>query len=184
MEIKILDLIQRLRTPFIDSVMCFITSLGNAGMIWIFLTVVLLLIPRTRKSGAILMTALIFDLVLCNGILKNVFARVRPCDVNTAVQLLIPRPNDYSFPSGHTAASFAATAALFLAGEKKLWKPALVLAMLIAFSRLYLYVHYPTDILGGILVGTVCGYGGMLWYGSDSKREEDSTKEIYKNDTK
>lgn len=162
MEIKLLDLIQKLRTPIGDSVMCFITSLGNAGMIWIILAIVLLLFSKTRKSGMILMTALILDMVLCNGILKNVVARVRPCYVNTAVQLLIPRPYDYSFPSGHTAASFAAVTALFFAGENKLWKPALVLAMLIAFSRLYLYVHYPTDILGGILVGTVCGYVGML----------------------
>ena len=106
------------------------------------------------------MAALILDMILCNGILKHVFARVRPCDVNTTIQLLVPRPSDYSFPSGHTAASFAAVAALFFAGQKKLWKPALVLAVLIAFSRLYLYVHYPTDILGGIIVGVLCGYIG------------------------
>lgn len=162
MEIKILDLIQRIRTPIGDYVMCFITNLGNAGMIWILFAVVLLLLPRTRKSGAVMIMALILDVILCNGILKNVFARARPCDVNTAVQLLVPRPDDYSFPSGHTAASFAAVSALFFAGEKKIWKPALMLAVLIAFSRLYLYVHYPTDILGGILVGTVCGYAGML----------------------
>lgn len=105
--------------------------------------------------------ALILDAILCNGILKNAFARVRPCDVNPAVDLLISRPEDYSFPSGHTAASFAAVSALFFAGEKKLWKPALLLAVLIAFSRLYLYVHYPTDVLGGIAVGVICGYAGM-----------------------
>lgn len=156
-----MDLIQGIRTPIGDHVMCFISSLGNAGMIWMVLAVVLLIIPKTRKSGMIVMAALVFDVVLCNGILKHVFARVRPCDVNTAVKLLVPRPNDYSFPSGHTAASFAAVAALYFAGEKKLWKPALVLAVLIAFSRLYLYVHYPTDILGGILVGIACGYAGM-----------------------
>ena len=160
MEIKILDLIQTIHTPIGDTIMCFLTSLGNAGVIWIVLTIVLLLIPRTRKTGCIVMTALLLDLILCNGILKNAVARIRPCDVNTAVQLLVPRPEDYSFPSGHTAASFAATAALFFAGEKKLWKPALVLAVLIAFSRLYLYVHYPTDILGGMLVGIFCGYAG------------------------
>ena len=106
------------------------------------------------------MAALVLDVILCNGVLKHVFARVRPCDVNTTIQLLVPRPSDYSFPSGHTAASFAAVAALFFAGQKKLWKPALVLAVLIAFSRLYLYVHYPTDILGGIAVGVLCGYIG------------------------
>lgn len=105
--------------------------------------------------------ALILDVILCNGILKNLVARVRPCDVNTTVQLLIPRPEDYSFPSGHTAASFATTAALFFAGKKKkLWIPALGLSVLIAFSRLYLYVHYPTDVLGGLLVGILCGWIG------------------------
>lgn len=108
------------------------------------------------------MAALVLDVILCNGILKPLFARVRPCDVNTTIQLLVPRPSDYSFPSGHTAASFAAVTALFFAGEKNLWKPALVLAVLIAFSRLYLYVHYPTDILGGIAVGVICGYVGMV----------------------
>lgn len=142
--------------------MCFITKLGNGGVIWILLTVVLFLIPKTRKTGMVMMAALVLDVILCNGILKHIFARMRPCDVNTTVQLLIPRPHDYSFPSGHTAASFAAVGAIFFAGETKLWKPALVLAILIAFSRLYLYVHYPTDILGGILVGTACGCAGML----------------------
>ena len=160
MEIEILNAIQGLRTPITDRIMCAVTSLGNVGMIWILLAVVLLVLPKTRKSGCIVMAALVLDMILCNGVLKHVFARVRPCEVNTTIQLLVPRPSDYSFPSGHTAASFAAVAALFFAGQKKLWKPALVLAVLIAFSRLYLYVHYPTDILGGIVVGVLCGYIG------------------------
>lgn len=162
MEIEILNAIQGLRTPIADHIMCAVTSLGNVGMIWILLAVVLLALPKTRKSGAIVIAALILDMIVCNGILKPLFSRVRPCDVNTAIQLLVPRPSDYSFLSGHTAASFAAATALFFAGEKKLWKPALVLAVLIAFSRLYLYVHYPTDILGGIAVGVICGYAGMI----------------------
>lgn len=159
-EFRILDFIQGMQTPVGDAVMCFITKLGNAGMIWIVLAVILLLIPKTRKTGIIILAALCIDLVVCNGILKNLFARIRPCDVNTQIQLLIARPDDFSFPSGHTAASFAAVAALYFSGERKLWKPALVLACLIAFSRLYLYVHYPTDILGGILVGIAAGYIG------------------------
>lgn len=169
-ELMTLDWIQNIRTPVGDAVMCFITKLGNAGMIWIVLAVILLLIPKTRKSGLVMMAALCIDLVVCNGILKNLFARIRPCDVNTQIQLLIARPDDFSFPSGHTAASFAAVAALYFSGERKLWKPALILACLIAFSRLYLYVHYPTDILGGILVGIAAGYAGnaiiqqcMMW---------------------
>lgn len=141
-----------------------ITKLGNGGMIWILLTVILLLIPKTRKSGAALLAALCVDLILCNGILKNLVARTRPFDVNTGIQLLIAKPADFSFPSGHTAAAFAAVTALWLckqrAGKWLLWKPALLLAAVIAFSRLYLYVHYPTDILGGILVGAAAGYAG------------------------
>lgn len=159
-EIRILDWIQSIRTPTADILMCFITKLGDAGIIWILLAVILIFIPKKRKSGMMLAAALCVEVLLCNGILKNLFCRIRPCDMNTSIQLLIARPNDFSFPSGHTAASFAAVAALYLAGEKKIWKPALVFAVFMAFSRLYLYVHYPTDILGGIIVGTAAGYIG------------------------
>ena len=153
MELKILDWIQTIHTPIVDAFMCFITSLGNVGAIWIVLAVVLIAIPKTRKSGIIVAAALIIDVVLCSGILKNVFRRIRPFDVNTAIQVLITKPRDFSFPSGHTSASFAAATALYLAKERKLFIPTLVLACLIAFSRMYLYVHYPTDILGGLLIG-------------------------------
>lgn len=160
MEIHILDLIQNLRTPLGDIIVPFITRLGDAGILWIILTVILLLIPKTRKTGIILTAALLVDLVLCNLLLKNLVARTRPFDVNTAVQLLVAKPKDYSFPSGHTAASFASVTALYLAGEKKMWKAAFVLAVLIALSRLYLYVHYPTDIIGGVIFGSLSGYMG------------------------
>ena len=142
-EWMILDGLQKIHTPVPDALMCFITGLGNAGILWIGICVLLLLLPRYRKAGVLLGAALLVDVILCNGLLKHLFARVRPCEINTAVQLLIPRPADFSFPSGHTAASFAAVTALFLAGEKRLWKIALPVAPLIAFSRLYLYVHYP-----------------------------------------
>lgn len=159
-ELNILDWIQTLHTPFLDKIMAFITRLGDAGIIWIVLSIVLLLIPKTRKSGAVMVAALVVDVLLCNIVLKNLVARTRPYDVNTGVHLLVAKLHDYSFPSGHTAASFASVTALYLAGEKKLWKFALVLACLIAISRLYLYVHYPTDILGGILFGVISGYLG------------------------
>lgn len=160
MEIEILNMVQGMRTSLLDVFMSNITKLGNAGIVWIVLTIVLLFIPKTRKSGLILAVALIVDLILCNGILKPFIARTRPFDVNTAIQLIVAKPHDYSFPSGHTAASFTAVMALYLAGEKKMWKVSLVLACLIAFSRLYLYVHYPTDILGGIVTGAIAGYIG------------------------
>ena len=115
---------------------------------------------KRKMISKIMAAALIMDLLICNVAVKNLVARTRPYDVNTSVQLLVAKLHDYSFPSGHTAASFASVTALYLAGEKKLWKPALVLACLIAVSRLYLYVHYPTDVLGGMVFGILAGFAG------------------------
>ena len=160
MELRFLDFLQTIHTPLLDKILAFITSLGNVGIIWIVLAVVLLILPKTRKAGIIVAAALLMDLILCNFILKNLVARVRPYDVNTAIAILIKKPLDFSFPSGHTAASFAAMTALFLAKMKKAWIAALILAVLIAFSRLYFYVHYPTDVLGGAVVGVLSGIIG------------------------
>ena len=160
MEIKILDMIQNLHTTVGDHFFIGITKLGDAGIFWIILTLLFLIIPKMRKTGIIMAAALIMDLLICNVAVKNLAARTRPYEVNTSVQLLVAKLHDYSFPSGHTAASFASVTALYLAGEKKLWKPALVLACLIAASRLYLYVHYPTDVLGGMIFGILAGFAG------------------------
>jgi len=148
------------RNGFLDMLMPIITKLGSGGMIWIALAIVLLITRRYRWAGAAMLFALALDVVVSNIILKPLVARIRPCDVNTAVQLLIARPTDYSFPSGHTAASFAATFALYFS-RKKLWIPAIGLAVLISFSRLYLYVHYPTDILAGVMIGIIMGFLGF-----------------------
>lgn len=154
-ELQILDLIQQMRNGWLDHVMVWITTLGNAGIIWIVTGIALLISKKHRKTGLLLLAALAAEIVLCNGILKHLAARTRPCDINSAVQLLIARPTDYSFPSGHTGASFAAAGVLLLRKEKGRYA-AVILAALIAFSRMYLYVHYPTDILGGIAVGSLC----------------------------
>lgn len=159
-EFAVLDFIQTLRTPIGDFFWPAITVLGNGGIFWILLTIALLVNKKTRKSGWILMAALLVDLILCNGVIKNAVARSRPFTINSSIQLLINQPKEFSFPSGHTAVSFTAVTALFLAKEKILWKIALVLAVVIAFSRLYLYVHFPTDILGGVIVGVIAGVVG------------------------
>lgn len=153
-------MIQNLHTTVGDHFFIGITKLGDAGIIWIFLTILLLILPKMRKYGLAMLVGLCIDVIVCNGLLKNLVARTRPCDVNTAIQLLISHPTDYSFPSGHTAASFTAVAALYFSGDKKIWKAAIVLGILIAFSRMYLYVHYPTDILGGALIGIFSGFVG------------------------
>ena len=161
-EITVLDGIQNIfKSGFRDTVFPIITLLGNAGIFWILFSLALVIIKKTRPLGIAMMLALILDVILCNGILKPLVARTRPYELNTAVQLLIKTPSDFSFPSGHTAASFAAASSL-LYSKSKLWIPAMILAAVIAFSRLYLYVHFPTDILGGIIVGFICGYLGVL----------------------
>ena len=159
-ELTFLNALQALRTPALDGVMRFFTHLGDSGFVWLALTALLLAFRRTRRAGWVLAAALLFDAVLCNILLKPMVGRIRPCDVLTEVELLIPRPEDFSFPSGHTAASFASVTALWLAGKKRWAMAALPLAVLIAFSRMYLCVHFPTDILGGAVLGTACGWLG------------------------
>ncbi len=156
-EFAILDFIaEHMHTEALDQVMKFITSLGNAGAVWIALTAVLLLIPRCRKIGKACALALILMLFTGNLGLKPLVQRLRPYQVLEGIELLIAEPHGYSFPSGHSFSSFAAATAVFI-GSRRLGIPALILAALIAFSRMYLYVHFPTDILGGMVLGIACG---------------------------
>ena len=180
-EFAILDWIQaNLRNPIMDLLMPAITTLGNSGLIWIILAGILILMPKYRKVGVAVMAGLVLEVVCCNLVLKPLVARIRPCDVNTAVQLLIARPGDFSFPSGHAGASFAAASALYFS-RNRLWVPSLMLAVLIAFSRLYLYVHYPTDILAGALLGVMTGWVGnwvSIYAGDVIKRRRDAGKHV------
>lgn len=159
MELKILDWIQIIHVSWLDKLMVGITTLGNGGIIWIVSAAALLIIPKTRKAGTAIAVSLALEVLCCNVILKPLIARIRPCDVNAAVHLLIRRPADFSFPSGHTGAAFAAAAALYF-GKNKLWIPAFVLAVLMGFSRLYLYVHYPSDVLAAAMIGIMLGWFG------------------------
>ena len=159
-EFAILDWIQaHLRCGFLDAVLPLITRTADHGELWIILALVLLAIRSQRKYGAAVACGLVLDLVSCNLLLKPLVGRIRPFAVHAAVELLVNAPLDASFPSGHTAASFAAVFALKAAGSP-LWKPALAVAVVIAFSRLYLYVHWPSDVLAGALLGAAVGWAG------------------------
>lgn len=157
-----------IRCTFLDVFMPAVTVLGNSGIFWIILAVLFLCIPKYRKMGLGMGAALLLGLVFCNLILKPLCARIRPYDLmelnGSVIDLLIAAPHDFSFPSGHTAASFEAATVMFL-HNKKLGVPALILACLIAFSRLYLYVHYPTDVIFGLILGVALGFLGKFLVG-------------------
>ena len=170
-EIQILDFIQEhLTADFLDPIMRLITLFGDGGVFWIAVCLVMLLLPKTRRLGCAMALSLIVEALLCNLLLKPLVARIRPFDVNTAIALIVKAPKDYSFPSGHTGASFAVVGAL-LFQKSRLWIPACVLSVLIGFSRLYLYVHYPTDVLGGILLGMFTGWLAALMLSAFEKRK-------------
>lgn len=151
----ILDFIQTyMRNGFLDFILPIITKLGNEGIIWIFIAIAFLISKKYRTNGIKLAIALLLCLIIGNITLKPLFARTRPFDINTEIELLITKPTDFSFPSGHTMSSFAAAIVIFDA-NKRMGIIALILAALIAFSRLYLYVHFPSDILGGLIIGVI-----------------------------
>ena len=150
-------------------VMPIITVLGEGGWVWIVIAVLFLFMPKYRKAGVTMAFALILMLILNDGILKNVFARPRPFNfepfealyavfpqgADGKPELLVGLPSSFSFPSGHTSSSFAAAFAILLNKKWKAGVPALLLAALIGFSRNYLMVHYPTDVLFGALMGVL-----------------------------
>ena len=145
-----------LRCGFLDFLMPKITALGNFGIIWILTGAVLLCTKKYRRYGVLLLMGLALGFLTGNVILKHAVARPRPCWLDTGVQLLIGVPGDYSFPSGHTLASVIG--ATVLTGADRRFAPvAIPLAVLIAFSRLYLFVHFPSDVLASVAIGLIIG---------------------------
>lgn len=146
---------EHVRQDFLSPVVKFITHLGDAGWCWILLAVILLIVKKTRKIGLVTAVSLLSSYVVNNLILKNLVARVRPYEAVDGLQRIIEAQSDFSFPSGHSASSFAAAVVIFMLCPRKYGVPALVLAFLVALSRLYVGVHYPTDVLTGVISGTV-----------------------------
>lgn len=158
-ELAILDAIQTMHTAWLDTLLAFYTTTSDFGQIWILLGFVLVCIPKTRKLGLTVLVALIIGTLITDVLVKPLLMRPRPCDVNPDVAMLIPRPHGSSFPSGHTTASFAAFGALlFSKGPRPLVIGVGIAAAVMAFSRLYCYVHYPTDVLAGMVVGLLAGF--------------------------
>lgn len=156
MEFDILYAIQGMHNALLDSLMLFFTNLGDGGILWIAISVILVISNKTRKCGLTMMGAMALSFLLGNLIIKNMVQRARPCTLDPTVKLLIALPWDYSFPSGHTLNAFTASTVIFCYYRR--WGvPAYMVAAMIAFSRMYLFVHFPTDILGGIILGIADG---------------------------
>ena len=158
-DLPILDWIQaNLQSGFMDKFMPFITVFGDAGIFWMIWAAVLVIFPKTRKIGLGMAFAMVMGLIVCNITLKPLVARIRPYDLQAelgvSIKLLCEAQHDFSFPSGHTIASFEA-AVVLVKNSKKMGIPAMILAVLISFSRMYLYVHYPTDVIVSVILGTL-----------------------------
>ena len=162
------------QSSLLDKVMPIITSLGNGGVLWIIISLMLIITKKYRKAGIIALMALLITTILGEVIIKNIIQRARPFIDNEGIKLLIPEPTSFSFPSGHTGSSFASAFALAvnIKGYGRLF---LLLAALIAFSRLYLYVHYPSDILGGIVLGALSAYLAQVIYKRITDRKNEKT---------
>ena len=167
-DFMLLEMIQKLRTPVLDRIMSFITHLGSAGAIWILIAIIFIIGRKTRISGIKIAVGLALGLAIGTLGMKHLFMRERPFTFEDALitleNLLISAPSDrYSFPSGHTLSSFT-SAWLVLMYNKKIGTAAVILAALISFSRMYLYVHYPTDVICGAILGTVFGLCAIKLY--------------------
>ena len=161
-DLSVLNAIQdSLRCGFLDAFTVFISYLTTSGIIWIATGVILLFFKKTRAAGIILLIALALGFLTGDVLLKHIVNRPRPFTVNTDIKLLIKQPSGASFPSTHSVLAAASTTVL-LAKKRSIGFIALALTVCIAFSRLYLYVHYPTDVLCGLLLGVLCGTAALL----------------------
>ena len=154
---SILLSLQKWRTPSRTRVMTMITHLGDGGAVWFGLAGILLLGKKTRRAGVATIRALASSFVLVNLLLKNLVSRLRPYETVEGLRLLIRRVKDFSVPSGHSSSSVAAAVAMSKALPKWLRPFPKLLAGLIGFSRIYVGIHFPSDVLCGAIAGWLCG---------------------------
>lgn len=154
-EYEFLMWIQGFQSPVMNKIMAFLSHMGDKGIFWIALGLFLLFFAKTRPTGFRVLLSIILTFIIGNLILKHLIGRPRPYELYETIRPLIEKPSDSAFPSGHTMNGFTAATAIFLK-HKKAGTAALVLAALISVSRLYNLVHYPTDIIGGLIVGIGC----------------------------
>lgn len=152
----LLDWFQSIQNDMLTGIFKVITTLGEGGVLWIILGLLLLVNKKTKWMGITVLAALIFTLLVGNLTLKPLVARPRPCWRHPEIPLLIANPKDFSFPSGHSMSSFAAATAVLM-WNRRAGIAALAGAVIMACTRLYFYVHYPTDIVAGLLIGVVLG---------------------------
>lgn len=155
-DYAILDMFQQIHTDVLTVLFRVFTWIGEGGAIWIILGMLLLVQKDQRKYGMIVLLSLILCLIFVNGVLKNAVVRPRPCWRHLEVEMLISVPTDFSFPSGHTASSLAAAVSIAY-WNRRYGIAAIALACGIAASRMYFFVHYPTDILAGAICGSLMG---------------------------
>lgn len=176
MEFNILYAINSLHNEILDKIMILITSLGNGGLIWILIAIIFTLKKKTRKCGILMLFSMFIGVIIGNVMIKNLVARERPCWIDENIKLLIKCPKDYSFPSGHTMASFAASTIIWLY-NKKIGIITICLSFMIAFSRMYLFVHFPTDVIAGMFLGISIAL--LVYYGDRKiKKCLDAKKEL------
>ena len=155
---KVVERMSEIHRPVLDKIMVMFTYAGTGGMVWWVCFVIPMLISRRfRETSIILTAALCFNFLMGEIIIKKSVGRDRPSTRISDDDMKINKPKDHSFPSGHSASSFCASTVMLLCCPAWIWAPALALACTIAFTRMYLRVHYLTDVLGGILLGVLDG---------------------------